>query len=140
MDMVNTNFINCSKAIFTSIPQIDNCTFVNCHDNYEDNYEEGGAIFINGGRRGIKQILNSKFINCSSQKGGAISTSCRDLKITNCSFMDCYAECGGAIWWPGSDGNVSGCSFINNTALSNEAIYAVYDKITILLSDCYFIK
>ncbi len=138
MDMVNTNFINCSKAIFTSIPQIDNCTFVNCHDNYEDNYEEGGAIFINGGRRGIKQILNSKFINCSSQKGGAISTSCRDLKITNCSFMDCYAECGGAIWWPGSDGNVSGCSFINNTALSNEAIYVVYDKRTILLSDCYF--
>ena len=137
IDMVNTNFINCSKAILTSIPQIDNCTFVNCHDNYEDNYE-GGAIFINGGRRGIKQILNSKFINCSSQKGGAISTSCRDLKITNCSFMDCYAECGGAIWWPGSDGNVSGCSFINNTALSNEAIYAVYDKITILLSDCYF--
>lgn len=62
---------------------ITNCIFTDCYSP-----EDGGAVFVSGGKAGI---TGSSFINCEARRGGAIC--CHDeTEIRNCSFLECKAE------------------------------------------------
>ena len=67
-------------------------------------------------------IKNLKFINCSSDIGGAIMILGKNCTISNCTFVNCTANQGSAIYCNGTGGNINQCIFINNE--KNNVVYS----------------
>lgn len=65
-------------------------------------------------KKGDVTFKNLNFINCISEKGGAVYSSGSVIFI-NCNFIDNHASSGGAIYAKGNL-KVSNCQFTNNTA------------------------
>lgn len=89
---------------------IINCTFIN---NQVTGNSFGGAVSIYAG---IKNIINSTFIDCSAPYGGAIQSQFDPCNVLNCTFIDnkatYYSDYGGAIYL--ESGIISDSIFINN--------------------------
>jgi len=89
---------------------IINCTFIN---NQVTGNSYGGAVSIYAG---IKNIINSTFIDCSAPYGGAIQSQFDPCNVLNCTFIDnkatYYSDYGGAIYL--ESGIISDSIFINN--------------------------
>ena len=89
---------------------IINCTFIN---NQVTGNSYGGAVSIYAG---IKNIINSTFIDCSAPYGGAIQSQFDPCNVVNCTFIDnkatYYSDYGGAIYL--ESGIISDSIFINN--------------------------
>lgn len=99
---------------------VNDCIFDNCTtDNFKgDKGCSGGAIHLNTNTKTVF-INNTKFTNCNSYDGGAISAyyGAYNLTISNCNFTDCNAKGhGGAIYDEGSsyDVNKFTITLINN--------------------------
>lgn len=75
-------------------------------------------------------VINSDFISCSAQKGGAIYAkegSEKSLSITNSNFTHCDAKKGGAIYAGNGYANIESCKFIENTAWDDFGGGAIYN-------------
>uniref|UniRef100_UPI00388F5F1E hypothetical protein n=1 Tax=Methanobrevibacter sp. TaxID=66852 RepID=UPI00388F5F1E len=106
VDILNSNFINCSAGI-------------------------GGAIYVHG-NRAINENYHSNIINCTfigntaTERGGAIGSSQNYLIVENCTFENNTAKQGAAYMLAGIDHGLDGireghyntminCYFKNNT-------------------------
>lgn len=86
------------------------------------------VLYGNNTSRGMKiiednvVIKNLKFINFSSDIGGAILVLGKNCTIINCTFVNCTASQGSAIYWNETGGNINQCIFINNE--KNNVVYS----------------
>ena len=114
--------------VYGDVLYIDNCTFIN---NTAPGSYGGGAFYA--AHDYYMAITNSKFINNSAYRGGALVLaeyySGGRTDVVNTVFIGNKATgtYGGAIYSSGRSGtteNIVGCTFINNTASSSgSAIY-----------------
>lgn len=114
----NLNFINFNNGYSTvyasEIKEFNliDCTFTNCNSNKNiDDWLRGGAVELNVEKA---MITGSRFVNCSSETGGALSISGK-FTIDSCEFINCNAEYSGATYLPGT-GTVKNSNFTNNNA------------------------
>ncbi|MDO5809851.1 MAG: hypothetical protein Q4Q37_02050 [Methanobrevibacter sp.] len=80
----------------------------------------GSAVSING--EGSSSIVNSSFINCKSDYGGAIY-AITPLNITGSEFINCSANLGGAIYVDGVGLFVNNTLFKQNNAINGGAVF-----------------
>ncbi len=124
LEIINCTFINLyanltAGAIGLKDIQevyIENCTFNNVHSQ-----KNGGAIFIDAyssEKMPEVEIVDSNFIDCSSQFGGAILQLEGCLDVDNCNFTNNLAFFdGGAIYVSWTNLTVENSIFNNNSVL-----------------------
>ena len=115
---------------------IDNCEFINITSK-----KNGGALFIDIAgesefdeeNKGTAKISNSKFINCSSEFGGALLQLGGTLNINNTNFTNNHAEMiGGAVYTTYTNATINKANFEKNTAESNGgAIFFDMGRLTV---------
>ena len=90
--------------------------------------DEGGCVFINTISTSFSTIENSEFLNCSANKGGAISIKDSALNITSTNFTRNSAKSsddseGGAIYINQISSDylvhIENCNFQKNSAVKN---------------------
>ena len=142
-DITNCTFNNIKStfthggAIYSpnSRLNISNSVFLNCNS-----VERGGAIYCSGSQI---SLINSTFQKCfSNVYGGAIyfgdSSGSKNDNILFCNFINCSSERGGAIGCVGYNQVIKYCIFMNNTAkISGGAIHLAGRRFTVQFN--YFI-
>lgn len=126
-------------------------TYINIENSLFNNVsseKNGGAIFVDMGAASFKpssiagnmSIIDSNFINCKSDFGGAVLQLNGKLLVTNCNFTNNSASVrGGAIYTSYANIILDKSDFINNTASQYAgAIYAELN--TTSIDNCKFIS
>ena len=146
----NCNFINLAAKITAGAigirdndgdVTIENCNFINSKSQ-----KNGGAVFadvagIYEGNSSVK-IINSQFINCSSEFGAAFLQLGGCLLIEESNFISNNAEYdGGAVYTSWASGEIINSRFVSNSALcdgfsNGGACYLDHGKIAI--DSCIF--
>ena len=110
----NSSFINCAGKSY-------NYTYHNGGNYYETDFEEsyGSAVQLYGWNNNIN---NTKFINCSSDNGGALYLI-EKVNIDNSQFINCSAKYGGAIYVDSSVFLINNTNFTENEAVDGGAVY-----------------
>ena len=116
-EVYNSKFINCSAdyggAAYLGA-YYDNNTFVNCKSDYY-----GGALYwyaykSTSSYRKDNYLKNSKFVNCSAKRGGALYLREYTYTISDNSFENCHANKGGVIYSTSfgvlKNNNITNCS------------------------------
>ena len=114
----------------------NNCEFINITSN-----KNGGALFLDiagdseveNEYTGTVIISDSRFINCSSEFGGALLQLGGTLTINNANFTNNHAEMiGGAIYTSYTNATINKANFEKNTAESNGgAIFFDMGRLTV---------
>ena len=146
-DFINLTANMTAGAIgIKSVPEeitIEDCNFIYTHSE-----KNGGAIYTDVGgeheANGNITLTNIRFINCSSQFGGAYLQLGGNLTIDNASFISNYAIFdGGALYTSNVDADIQNSSFISNIGLEDDFSYggaAYFDKSNVNLDSCIFEK
>ena len=122
----NCNFINLTAKITAGAVGIranDNVTIENCSFINTRSQKNGGAVFadvaaIYGSNSTVK-IISSRFINCSSEFGGAFLQLGGKLLINQSNFTSNSAQYdGGAVYTSGASGEIINSRFVSNAALT----------------------
>lgn len=122
----NCNFINLTAKITASAVGIkanDNVTIENCNFINSKSQKNGGAVFADvaasyGGNATVK-VINSQFVNCSSEFGGALLQLGGKLLINRSNFTSNNADYdGGAVYTSGASGEIINSRFASNAALT----------------------
>ena len=122
---------------------IKNNIFENCAvdgDNTSNGSQCGGVIFSGAGD---VELINNKFINCSSEEyGGAIVNSYSNMTIKNSDFIGNSALRGGAIMAASASTLVlEKCKFSENTSSENGGVFylgvATFDMTNCLVNNSY---
>ena len=122
----NCNFINLTAKITAGAVGIranDNVTIENCNFINSKSQKNGGAVFadvaaIYGGNSTVK-VINSQFVNCFSEFGGAFLQLGGKLLINQSNFTSNSAQYdGGAVYTSGASGDIINSRFVSNKALT----------------------
>ena len=136
----NCNFVNLTASASGGALGIinirDNITLENCSFINTTSKRNGGAIFIDASKsvksarlESIANIINSTFIDCSSEFGGAILQLNGRLKIDKSRFITGNASVsGGAIYTSFTDLNLKNSELTGNCAFKNGG--AIYVELT----------
>ena len=122
----NCNFINLTAKITAGAVgirangnvTIENCSFINTKSQ-----KNGGAVFadvaaIYGSNATVK-VIGSRFVNCSSEFGGAFLQLGGFLLIDRSNFTSNSAQFdGGAVYTSGASGEITNSGFVSNMALT----------------------
>uniref|UniRef100_UPI00262B8C8F C1 family peptidase n=1 Tax=uncultured Methanobrevibacter sp. TaxID=253161 RepID=UPI00262B8C8F len=152
LEIVNTTFINLHANLTAGaigLKDIEEAYLKNCNFNDVNSEKNGGAIFTDAYSSGEKptvEIIDSNFVDCYSQFGGAILQLEGILDVDNCNFTNNLAVFdGGAIYVSWTNMTVSNSRFNNNSAVYDDkrgsfggAIFA--DASTFTLKKSEFIK
>lgn len=129
-DIIGCTFNNCTAkndGVISlcrdsySYSKVINCSFNDCHVNKDGIIFSANKLLI---------VNNSRFINCSSDGcGGAIYLSflSYDANITNCIFINCSSNKGGAIFSHSQNLIVNHCIFVNITSTINKGKVIFFD-------------
>ena len=134
--------------IYTENYTLDNCTFkdINSQDPYRYMYysdpqeftEEGYGALVRY-ESALANIMNSRFINCSSTYGGAIY-AVMPLNITGSEFINCSAKFGGAIYIEGEGLFINNTNFTQNRAVDGGALYFTNQSVNNTVYGAFFLK
>ena len=133
----NSTISNCT---FKDIKSICNVTeFDNTYWTYNSlpGETKGSALYFEDETYG--NIIDSSFINCSADYGGAIYAF-RPLNITGSEFIDCIAKSGGAIYIDGEGLFVNNTLFKGNKAINGGALFFTNQSINNTVYNATFIK
>ena len=124
---------NCTFRDITSQSLIESGWYGNdCEDSY------GGTLRIDDGKL-VTNIVECKFINCSSDYGGAIYAIV-PLNITGSQFINCSAKQGGAIYVGNSGLFVNDTLFESNKAIMGGAVFFTNESFNNTFYNVTFLK